>query len=189
MPQQLKLDKPGDELVMTPTAITVATRGDHTYVDFTDGVVEVAVPMSSVERQLERLDVVRIEDAVGRPLRISRSTKVNTYGKPYWNLDVASPADQKAKPAPKRMAAPPPPQAAVATWSDTVAAMRACWLAAEKIQGDAGSPESKQAMAATLMIHAQKVGVMPQGAAAARTATAGGYDDPPPMNDEDNLPF
>ena len=106
MSERIKLSEPGTERVLTVRTVTVETIENTEYAKFDDGAVELLVPMSSVTRQLERLDAVALTDTKGMTIKFSRSEKLSKYGKPFWNLDVANASDAKA-PAPSKRLAPP----------------------------------------------------------------------------------
>src|ERR1035437_5263298 len=106
MSERMQLKDPGSEYVMQVLNVTTETIENTEYAKFDSGEAELLVPMSSVERQLERLGVVEAGDIAGMVVKFARSTKLSKYGKPFWNLDVATPHDLKPKPATKRVPSP-----------------------------------------------------------------------------------
>lgn len=101
MTERVKLPNPGDELVLSQVAVATDTIGNTDYILFSNAVVELAVPAASVKRQLDRLKVAAIPELAGKTIKFSRSTGLNKFNLPYWNLDLAEPPTG-APPVPKK---------------------------------------------------------------------------------------
>jgi hypothetical protein len=89
MPERVKLQEPGSELVMTVNRVTPETVDNVEYFLFTNGNKELLVPATSVKSQVERLGVSSAFGIAGSTVKFSRSTKLSKFGKPFWNLDLA----------------------------------------------------------------------------------------------------
>lgn len=97
MTDRVQLKDPGSSLVITVAKVNAETVGTDDYWLFTGDGKEVLVPQSSVTRQLDRLKAAETPELTGKTIKFSRSTGLSKYGKPYWNLDLAT-AEEKAKP-------------------------------------------------------------------------------------------
>lgn len=96
MAERIQLKEPGSEFVMAVGSVHPRDIDNTEYFLFANGQKEILIPASSVERQLERLGVPAPEQLAGKTIKFSRSTKLNNFKKPYWNLDLASGAEQSA---------------------------------------------------------------------------------------------
>lgn len=96
MSERVKLTEPGSELVMLVRSVKPETVERNEYYLFDDGTKEMLVPQSSVKAQLERLELDSVDGLKGKAIKFSRSTKMSRAGKPYWNVDLASPEEAKA---------------------------------------------------------------------------------------------
>jgi hypothetical protein len=96
MSERVKLTEPGSELVMLVRSVRPETVERNEYFLFDDGAKEMLVPQSSVKAQLERLELDSVDGLKGKAIKFSRSTKMSRAGKPYWNVDLASPEEAKA---------------------------------------------------------------------------------------------
>lgn len=114
MAERVQLKEPGSELTMTVAKVSAEQVGTDDYYLFTGGGKELLVPQSSVGRQLDRLGVADVPETVGMTIKFSRSTGLNKFKKPYWNLDLASgngaipPTTTPAVRAPANTDGPPP---------------------------------------------------------------------------------
>ena len=103
--RKVQLENAGDEATFTITTCrTVETKfGERMVFAGTDVAGEAVetplMPEATATKQLDRLGLTH-ETCVGETLRFSRAA--NPSGKPYWNIDVASPnaAPTKRMPAP-----------------------------------------------------------------------------------------
>lgn len=114
MTDRIKLTEPGESAVLMVAEVSVETISDKAYAKFTGSGKELLVPMSSFERQMKRLDVTNLYECKGKTIKFSRSEKVNEFGKPFWNLDIAGPAERSAAQAAatsKRLPSPVPGEA------------------------------------------------------------------------------
>jgi hypothetical protein len=88
----LTLKEPGESAFLT---IEAASRleGEHgTQIQFeSDDGNTLVVPLSSVDRQLERLNVEGWRSLIGKTVKFSRSANKIAGRNPYWNLDLADP--------------------------------------------------------------------------------------------------
>lgn len=96
MAERIQLKEPGSELVMAVAKVTSETVENIDYFLFANGKAELLVPKTSVLSQMERLGVDSPANIAGKTIRFSRSTKLSKYGKAFWNLDLASGAEQSA---------------------------------------------------------------------------------------------
>ena len=109
----LKLQNEGDSHTMTVEECEPVKGQYGMQVVFKGGGDALYLPEESANRQLLRCGYPELDasdgsapdyDAViGDTLTFSRSKNPKPGAKPYWNIEVASPADTKAKPAPKRL--------------------------------------------------------------------------------------
>jgi hypothetical protein len=103
--RKVQLENAGDEATFTVTTCrTVETKfGERMVFAGTDVAGEAVetplMPEATATKQLDRLGLTN-ETCIGETLRFSRAA--NPSGKPYWNIDVASPnaAPTKRMPAP-----------------------------------------------------------------------------------------
>lgn len=103
--RKVQLENAGDEATITITTCrTVETKfGERIVFSGTDifgeAVETPLMPEATAAKQLDRLGLTH-ETCIGETLRFSRAA--NPSGKPYWNIDVASPnaAPTKRMPAP-----------------------------------------------------------------------------------------
>lgn len=104
------------------------------------------LPMTSATRQLERCRLadgtgILYDEVAGTTLHFSRTASNKPNGKPYWNIDLATPAEARPKPEPKRMQAPPKandapaaaPPADAETWPHLVATFGTALADARKL--------------------------------------------------------
>lgn len=96
MSERVKLTEPGSELIMVVRSVKPETVERNEYYLFDDGAKEMLVPQSSVKAQLERLELDSVDGLKGKAIKFSRSTKMSRAGKPYWNVDHATPEEAKA---------------------------------------------------------------------------------------------
>jgi hypothetical protein len=92
----LKLTEPGDAVFLT---IESASRveGEHPQIQFEgDNGDSLIVPLSSVDRQLDRLNVEGWRSLIGKKVKFSRSANKIAGRNPYWNLDLAEKGNGKA---------------------------------------------------------------------------------------------
>lgn len=192
--QQVEVRKPGDEITLTVEQVFFNPKtATHKYPDFTfrgqaaQGPVMVYVPENACRRQFSRLKM-EPEAAVRETIRFWRGENAGDESKPYWNIDIATPADTKPKPASKRIAAPtavpgegPPAHhreiplpldeapytegpvghsLAEQKMAAVEVAYARAWRCAVETQGTDGTPESYQSGAATILIQFEKVGAL-----------------------------
>jgi hypothetical protein len=86
MPERVKLQEPGSELVMTVSKVTPEVIDKNDYYLFTNGNKELLVPQSSVKAQIESNGMGSVEQMVGRSVRFARSMKMSRANKPYWDI-------------------------------------------------------------------------------------------------------
>lgn len=96
MSERIQLKDPGSELVMVVKSVKPETVEKNEYFLFDSGQKELLVPQSSVNAQLTRMDVLSVNNLVGRGVKFSRSLKMSRASKPYWNVDLATPEELKA---------------------------------------------------------------------------------------------
>jgi hypothetical protein len=95
----LKLAEAGEETTLDLAAAEIVEGNFGKQVKFVDKQGDVLfVPLSSVERQLDRCGVADVSDLAGRAIHFSRAPSNKPGGKPYWNMDKARNGDAK-KPA------------------------------------------------------------------------------------------
>lgn len=104
---KLKLDNAGDEAVMLVKYVNAQKTKFGPKVVFVGTVrgIESETPLiaeETADKRLERINLTR-ETAVGETLRFWR--KENPSGRPFWEIDVASPAE--ANPTPSKRLPPP----------------------------------------------------------------------------------
>lgn len=107
----VKLQNEGDTLTGTVAGCEVVEGqyGEQVKFTFTDGKI-LYLPKSSADNQLGREQVgLTYAEAIGNTLTFSRDPNKRAGGKPYWGINVASPAMAQAAPS-KRI--PPPSGAA-----------------------------------------------------------------------------
>lgn len=177
MSERIKLQNSGDNCTMTITGVKAESIQNTDYWLFSDATRELVMPQSSMASRLESLGVKTAHDLIGSTIRFSRSTKLSKYGKPFWDCEYASPSEVSPK-ASVRLPSPVPgeaPSTAAApriiggasgqtykdtpSWGEWVQQVSTAWAAATDIQGEAGTPESVQAMTATMLIGAQQRGI------------------------------
>lgn len=108
MGNRIKLTEPGSEHTMLIAKVTLNQSGswpDHEFHDAEGNVL--GVPVKSMERQLERLEVKTAEELIGAWVKFSRSTEAGKNGKYFWNADLASPPKGASKRIPPPSGAPP----------------------------------------------------------------------------------
>lgn len=90
----LKLKDAGDEatLDIVTAAVIQGEYGMQVQFDANTGDT-LYVPLSSVERQLDRCGVATVEELSGRTLHFFRAPNHKPGGKPFWNIDSAKPGD------------------------------------------------------------------------------------------------
>lgn len=93
MPERVKLQEPGSELVMTVSKVTPEVIDKNDYFLFANGSKEVLVPQSSTKGRFETLGITDVQQMVGKSVRFARSMKMSRANKPYWDIDWASGAE------------------------------------------------------------------------------------------------
>lgn len=93
MPERVKLEEPGAELILRVSKVTKETVQNSDYYLFTNGGKELLVPVSSVSRQLANMEISDVTTLVGKVIKLSRSQKLSRYGKPFWDLLLATPEE------------------------------------------------------------------------------------------------
>lgn len=167
MAERIQLKDPGSEFVMTVAKVNSETVENSEYWLFTNGNKELLVPKTSVASQLERLDISSATGLLGVTVKFSRSSKLNKYGKPFWNLDLATEAERSGASAPSVGAVPQSASPASADSSEKPRLDR-IYIRATKLILDEAVPlytkagigctdTAVAAMVATLFIAASKV--------------------------------
>jgi hypothetical protein len=95
MPERMKLEEPGSELLLRVNRVTKENVQNSDYYLFSNGNKELLVPVSSVSRQLANLEIADVQTLIGKVIKLARSTKLSRYGKPFWDLALAT--EQEAK--------------------------------------------------------------------------------------------
>lgn len=170
MAERIQLKEPGSELVMLVKQVTPQTVERNDYYLFTNGKVELLVPQSSVNNQLERLDITAVEGMTGKTVRFGRSMKMSRANKPFWDIGWASGAETPSaggdlgKPTAGTTSAAPSAEPAKPKMRDTYKDLTK-WVIKEvaPLYNDTGSPdalsdETIAAITATLFIQACRAG-------------------------------
>jgi hypothetical protein len=111
--RKVDVKKVGDECVMLVEKVFFNPKTDtHKYPDFTfqgrgkDGPVMVYMPENSCRRQFGRSPLtMEPEAAIGATFRFYRDLNKDDAAKPYWAVDMLSPADTQPTPS-KRLTGP-----------------------------------------------------------------------------------
>lgn len=98
--QRVKLENPGEELILRIVSVEAEDIGGYPYWLITDGEKELAIAQKTLAGQIDRVGVATAPEMVGKTVKFSRSVKVNTHGKPYWNLDLVANFAPKTSPKP-----------------------------------------------------------------------------------------
>jgi hypothetical protein len=96
MAERVKLEEPGSSLVIKINRVTKENVQNADYYLFSNGNKEILVPVNSVSRQLANMEITDVQVLIGRVMKLSRSTKLSRYGKPFWDLAPASDEEAKA---------------------------------------------------------------------------------------------
>jgi hypothetical protein len=112
MAERVKLEQPGEEIILRIGKVTKENVQNTDYFLFTNGNKELLVPVSSVSRQLANMEITDVQTLVGKTIKLARSTKLSRYGKPFWDLSLATEAE--AKTASVASAGSPPANAGAA---------------------------------------------------------------------------
>jgi hypothetical protein len=104
----LKLQEAGEEITLDLESVSIVEGNFGQQVKFDANTGDcLYVPLSSVERQLDRCGVAEVAELTGKTIHFSRAASNKPGGKPFWNLDKARNGDVVAKPngaAPKTSA-------------------------------------------------------------------------------------
>jgi hypothetical protein len=163
----LKIQEAGEELTLELTAAEIVEGNFGQQVKFEDKNGDVLyVPLSSVERQLDRCGVAEVSDLTGKSIHFSRAASNKPGGKPFWNLDKARNGDAvktngaapKAS-APKAEAYESPGRLPNEDFRELVLRYRECAAAANEAWGKDTSDQALVAAAATLFIERNRKNV------------------------------
>lgn len=90
----LKLTEAGDEMTLEIASAEIVPGNFGQQAKFVDKHGDTLfVPLSSVERQLDRCGVGTVEELTGRAIHFSRAASNKPGGKPFWNMDKARDGD------------------------------------------------------------------------------------------------
>lgn len=103
---RVRLEDPGSSVEIRVEYVSPEKIGEFDYWLVGGHGVETLIPRKSLDPQLDRVGVATAEELVGQVIRLSRSTTLNKYKKPYWNLDGVKGGSSAPKPSAPKGPAP-----------------------------------------------------------------------------------